>query len=115
MLRCKVGYTNGISGERVEEAPLSYNRLIAFSPMDRKTPAAALAHAQSAGRIRTVSAGRFSPDKRRQKATVYAVRWADDADVAGATVHRFHQPDGSRTPPATVPMIHQETVYAFHY
>ena len=94
VLRHTVGYTNGITGERVEEAPLSYNRLLAFSPMDRKTLATALHAAEAAGYIRTVSAGRFSPDKRRQKAAVYAVRWDDEAPTRPAAANGSNVPPG---------------------
>lgn len=94
VLRHTVGYTNGITGERIEEAPLSYNKLLAFSPMDRKTLATALKASEIAGYIRTVSAGRFSPDKRRQKAAVYAVRWDDEAPTRPAATT-----NGSDFPP----------------
>ena len=97
VLRHTVGYTNGITGERIEEAPLSYNKLLAFSPMDRKTLATALHASEAAGYIRTVSAGRFSPDKRRQKAAVYAVRWDDEAPTRPAAVA-----NGSDFPPEKV-------------
>ncbi|MEM6559998.1 MAG: hypothetical protein AAF656_00225 [Planctomycetota bacterium] len=94
VLRHTVGYTNGITGERIEEAPLSYNKLLAFSPMDRKTLATALHASEAAGYIRTVSAGRFSPDKRRQKAAVYAVRWNEEAFTCPAQAA-----NGSDSPP----------------
>ena len=97
VLRHTVGYTNGITGERIEEAPLSYNKLLAFSPMDRKTLATALRIAEASGYIRTVAAGRFSPDKRRQRAAVYAVRWNDE--LATRPTERDDASSGSRIPP----------------
>ena len=78
--------------------------------MDRKTLATALHEAERVGYIRTVTAGRFSPDKRRQRAAVYAVRWAEDAAdgspippdaPAAPAAERFTKStsNGSRFPP----------------
>ena len=106
VLRHTVGYTNGITGERLEQAPLSYNRLLAFSPMDRKTLAAALREAEAAGYIRRVLAGRFSPTKSRQRAAVYAVRWQDDETpirVSGVAAPGH----GSPIPPEKSPAARQ--------
>lgn len=92
VLRHTVGYTNGITGERLESAPLSYNRLLAFSPMDRKTLATAIRETEAAGYIRRVLAGRFSHNEAERRAAVYAVRWHDDE--APITI-------GSAIPPAS--------------
>ena len=92
VMRHTVGFQNGITGERVEEAPLSYNRLLAFSPMHRETLSLALAQAERSGYIRVVKQGRFSSEKKRQVASVYAVQWAPDG-----TDHRHAPPP----PPAS--------------